>query len=51
MRHMRPDEMARTQGAVQTQLARQHAGSDDASKLARVVAGCFLVSAAHAEEV
>jgi hypothetical protein len=51
MRHVRLDEMARAQRGIQTELACEDAGGDDARELTRVVARCGWVGAADAEEV
>lgn len=51
VRHVRLHEMSCAERAVERKLARQDTGGDDAGQLARVVARCLLVSAAHTEEV
>lgn len=51
MRHMRLDQMARGQRRTQRKLTRQHAGSDDAGELARIVAGVGGMGASHAQQV
>lgn len=51
VRHVGLDEVACAEGAVEREFSCEDAGANDAGELARVVAGCFLVGAAHAEEV
>ena len=51
MRHMRLHQMARRQRRTQRQFARKHTSSNDASELARVVAGVSGMGAAHAQQV
>jgi hypothetical protein len=51
MGHVRLDEVASTQCAVERQLTCEHTGGDDARKLARIVARRFGVCAAHAKKV
>jgi len=51
VRHVRLDEMSRSQGRAQGQFAGEDTGTDDACELARVVAGVRGVGAAHAQEI
>lgn len=51
VRHVCLDEVARSEGRAQRQLAGQHGGGDDAGEEACVLAGCDGVGAAHAEHV
>lgn len=51
MRHVRFNEMASAEGAVEREFAGKDTRSNDAGELARVVAGGSGVSAADAEEV
>lgn len=51
MLHMGPDKVTRGKRAAETQLARQHAGGDNAREAAGVLAGAGGVRAADAEHV